>query len=463
MVDAIIIGTGQSGPSLANRCVQEGMQVVVIERSRFGGSCVNYGCTPTKALVASAKAAEMIRQGEKYGIRVSGFQVDMAKVKARKDAIVAQSNEGVEQWLKSLERCQVIEGHAQFESAHRVRVGSTVVEGEKIFINVGARAHIPPIVGLERISPFTNASLLEIDFVPEHLLILGGGYIALEFAQIFRRLGSQVTVLQRNQVLMPKEDHDVSTTIEEILRAEGIQVITEALNFQILPESRQGQVLAQIDTGTTKQTIKGTHLLIAVGRIPNTDDLGLDQAGIQTNEKGFIIVDDELRTSQPHIWAIGDCNGRGAFTHTSYNDFQIVAENLFDGGSRKVSERIPIYALYTDPPLGRVGLTEREVRLSKREALMAKIPMTRVARAREKGETAGFLKILVDAQSEQILGASFLGTGCDEVVQMVAEVMYAKAPYTVLERGVLIHPTVSELVPTLLGQLKPLTREAMMR
>lgn len=458
MYDAIIIGTGQSGPSLANRLTQAGKTVAIIERKLFGGTCVNNGCTPTKALVANAKVAQMVRQADVFGVDVDSFQIDMKKVKARKDALVKGSSNGVRDWLYGMPGCTVIEGHATFEGERSVRVNEQFIEGKQIFINVGGRALIPHMQGLEKVPYLTNSSLMDVDFIPEHLLIVGGGYIALEFAQIFRRFGSRVTVFQRRPHLMPKEDVDISEAIREILEKEGIEVVTEAHDLQVLPDSREGAIRLQTDQ---PHTFEGTHLLLAAGRVPNTSDLGLEKAGIEVDERGFIKVNDQLQTSQPHVWAIGDCNGRGAFTHTSYNDYEIVAANLLDGGNRSVSDRIPIYALFIDPPLGRVGMTEREARASGREALVATMPMTRVARAREKGETDGFMKILVDAKSKQILGASFLGTGCDEVIQMVADVIYAKAPYTSIQRGVHIHPTVSELVPTLLEGLRPLEAVAL--
>lgn len=454
--DAIIIGTGQAGPSLANRLTKAGMQVAIIERKRFGGTCVNNGCTPTKALVANAKVAQMIRQAEQYGILVEGFQIDMKKVKSRKDAIVKHSSDSVRTWLFDMQGCTVFEGHATFEGPHHVQVDNMVIEGKRIFINVGGRAHIPSISGLEEIPYWTNSTIMEVDFIPNHLLILGGGYIALEFAQIFRRFGSRVTIFQRREHLMPKEDQDISDAIREILEKEGIRVVTEATNLSIVSDSKTNAIHLQMVEGKLIKEYRGSHLLLATGRIPNTSDLGLEKAGVEVDKKGFIKVDDRLQTSQPHIWALGDCNGRGAFTHTSYNDYEIVASNLLNKEERLVSERLPIYALFIDPPLGRVGMTEREVRASGKEALMAKIPMSQVARAREKGETHGFMKILVEAKTQKILGASLLGVDCDEVIQTIADVMYTQAPYTSIQRGVHIHPTVTELLPTLLEGLKPI-------
>ena len=452
--DAIVIGTGQAGPDLAESLCQKGKRVAIIEQGHFGGTCVNYGCTPTKTLVANAKIVHSVRQAKTFGVNIAHFQIDYEVIKARKDALVNRGTESVKNSLQSTAGCTVLEGHASFEGPHQIKVGEQLLEADQIFINVGARPNIPQIPGLEKIPYLTNVSLLDVDSIPEHLLILGGGYIGLEFAQIFRRFGSRVTVIQRDPFVMPREDQDVSSAIQEILEKEGVEFYTNALDFKILPESRAGNILAQVETNGKAQTVSGTHLLIATGRIPSTDTLGLDKAGVEVDKRGYIKVDEQLRTSQPHIFALGDCNGKGAFTHTSYNDFEIVKANLLENGSRKVSDRIPIYALFTDPPLGRVGLTEKDARNLHEDVLVAKLPMTAVARAREKGETEGFLKIVVDGKTKQILGAAFLGTTCDEVVQLIAVLMSAKAPYTVIDRTVLIHPTVSELLPTLLSELK---------
>lgn len=449
--DAIVIGTGQSGPYLAKSLCENGSKVAIIEQARFGGSCINYGCTPTKALVANAKIAHSVRQAKRFGINIDQFRIDYKVIKERKDALVKDGTEWVKNSLQSTKGCTVLEGHASFEGPHRIKVGQQLLEGNQIFINVGARANIPQIPGLQKIPYLTNVSLLDLDDIPEHLLIMGGGYIGLEFAQIFRRFGSKVTIIQRNPYVMPKEDQNVSNAIKEILEKEGIEFYTNATQLAILPESREGNIFIQLGKD---QTVSGTHLLVATGRIPNTDTLDLNKAGIEVDERGYIKVDDQLRTSQSHIWALGDCNGKGAFTHTSYNDFEIVKANLLENGSRKISDRIPIYALFTDPPLGRVGLTEKDARLLYKDVLVANLPMTSVARAREKGETEGFLKIVVDGKTKQILGAAFLGTTCDEVVQLIAVIMAAKVPYTVIEQTVLIHPTVSEMLPTLLTKLE---------
>ncbi|MCZ6490137.1 MAG: FAD-containing oxidoreductase [Acidobacteria bacterium] len=453
--DAIVIGTGQSGPSLAGRLTAAGMKVAIVERKRFGGTCVNNGCIPTKTLVASARAAYMARRSADFGVEIGGsISVNMKQVKARKDAGVKRSNEGVEKWLKTMNNGTVYEGHARFEGPHTVSVGAELLEAEKIFINVGARALVPPIPGIDDVNYLTNSSIMEVDFLPKHLVIIGGSYIGLEFGQMYRRFGSEVTIVEKGSRLIQRDDEDVSEAVREILENEGIQV---RLNAQCIGAEKRGdQVAIQLDCESGGREVVGSHLLLAVGRTPNTNDLGLDKAGIEVNQRGFIVTDDQLRTNVPGVWVLGDCNGKGAFTHTSYNDYEIVAANLLDNDPRRVSDRILTYGLYIDPPLGRAGMTEAEVRRSGRKALIAKRPMTRVARAVEKGETQGFMKILIDAGTKQILGAAILGVGGDEIVHSILDIMYAKAPYTVIQRAVHIHPTVSELIPTMLGSLQPL-------
>jgi pyruvate/2-oxoglutarate dehydrogenase complex dihydrolipoamide dehydrogenase (E3) component len=453
--DAIIIGAGQAGPPLARRLATTGMSVAVIERGVFGGTCVNTGCIPTKTLIASAYAVHMARRAADFGVVVDGpVRVDMAQIKARKDAISGQSRIGVEQSLRTLEKCTVYQGHARFRGPHEVEVGETVLTAERIFINVGARASVPKLPGLDQVAYLTNSSMMAVDFLPRHLVIVGGSYVGLEFAQMYRRFGSEVTVVEMAPRIVHREDPDVSAEISQILENEGIHL---RINAECIRVKRSGDdVLVGVDCQDGPPEISGSHLLLAVGRQPNTDDLGLDRAGITRDERGYILVDDELRTNVPGVWALGECNGKGAFTHTAYNDFEIVAANLLDGGSRRVSDRITGYALYVDPPLGRAGLTEEQVRRTGRPTLVATRPMGRVGRAVEKGETQGFMKVLVDAETKQILGASFLGIGCDEVIHGILDVMYAKAPYTMLQSTVPIHPTVSELVPTLLGDLQPL-------
>jgi pyruvate/2-oxoglutarate dehydrogenase complex dihydrolipoamide dehydrogenase (E3) component len=454
--DAIIIGTGQAGPPLAGRLAKTGRKVAIVERKLFGGTCVNTGCIPSKTLIASAYAAHMAERAADFGVTIPhGISVDMKAVKARKDAISGQSRTGVEKWLKGMENCTVYEGHARFESAHDVRVGEFVLSADQIFINVGGRAVAPDLPGIDQIDYLTNSSIMEVDFLPRHLVIVGGSYIGLEFGQMYRRFGSEVTILEKGPRLVAHEDEDVSATLKEILEAEGIRILldSECIGFAKAPVEG---IIAHSTCSTADPAIHGSHVLLAVGRRPNTDDLGLDRAGIATDHRGYIQVDDQLRTNVPHIWALGDCNGKGAFTHTSYNDFEIVAANLLDDDPRRVSDRIMTYALYTDPPLGRAGMTEAQVRGSGRPALIATRPMTKVGRAVEKGESKGFMKILVDAETKRILGAAILGVGGDEAVHCILDVMYAKAPYTTIQRAMHIHPTVSELIPTMLGDLKPI-------
>ncbi len=453
--DAIIIGTGQAGPALARRLAAAGWKVAIVERKLFGGTCVNTGCTPTKTLVASAYAANVARRAADYGVTIGGVVgVDMKAVKARKDAVVGRSRNGVERSLKTLKGCTVYEGHARFVGPKKVKIGDDVLKADKIFINVGGRALVPPIPGLDQVPYFTNSSMMDVDFLPPHLVVLGGSYIGLEFAQVYRRFGSEVTVVELAPRLIAREDEDVSQAIADILADEGIDI---RLNSKVVDVAKQGNNVAVIvETAGTKSQVVGSHLLLAIGRRPNTDDLGLDRAGIATDRHGYIQVDDQLRSNAPGIWALGDCNGRGAFTHTSWNDFEIVAANLLDNDPRRVSDRITAYALYTDPPLGRAGMTAAEVRKSGRPALIATMAMEDVSRASEKGETKGFMKILVDQETKQILGASLLGLAGDEVIHCILDLMYAKAPFTVMQRAMHIHPTVSEFVPTMLGELVPL-------
>ena len=453
--DAIVIGTGQSGPSLADRLAEEGMKTAVLERERFGGTCVNVGCTPTKALVASARAAHVARRAADFGVELEAHvSVDMKRVKARKDDIVRPSTEGVEQWLEGTPNVTVYRGHGRFEGATTVRVNEQLLEADKIFLNVGTRALTPEMPGLEEIDYLTNSSMMEVDFLPEHLIIIGGSYIGLEFAQIYRRFGSQVTVVDRGDRLIGRDDEDVSESVREILESEGIHV---RLNAECISFAKQGDAIAAgVLCKEGPPDVVGSHVLLAIGRVPNTADLGLEKAGVEVDDRGFVRVDDELRTNVPGIWAMGDCNGRGAFTHTSYNDYEIVAANLFDDDPRRASDRILCYGLFVDPPLGRVGITEQQARESGRRVLVGKRMMSNVGRARERSETDGFIKILVDGDSEEILGAAILGIGGDEVVHTLLTAMYAKLPYTVVSRAVHIHPTVAELIPTVLQNLEPL-------
>jgi pyruvate/2-oxoglutarate dehydrogenase complex dihydrolipoamide dehydrogenase (E3) component len=450
--DAIVVGAGQAGPPLAGRLTAAGHTVAMVERKLIGGTCVNTGCIPTKTLVASAQAAHLARRGADYGVNTGPVSVDMAKVKARKDGIVLDDRKGVEDWLDGMDRCTVFRGHAQFEDPHTLRVGDDTLQADRIFLNVGGRAVVPDIPGLADVDYLTNVSILELGTVPEHLVVVGGSYIALEFAQMYRRFGAQVTVVEKGPRLTAREDEDVSDTIRAILENEGVQVILDASDIRIVKRDNGFELTPR--AGAAR--VAGSHLLLAVGRRPNTDDLGLELAGVDTDERGYVVVDDQLRTSVDHIWAMGDCNGKGAFTHTSYNDFEIVAANLLDDDPRRVSDRITTYALYIDPPLGRAGMTVEQVRKSGRPALVGQRPMTKIGRAVEKGETQGFMKVVVDAETHQILGAAILGVGGDEAIHGILDVMSAKAPYTTLARTVHIHPTVSELIPTMLQEMSPL-------
>jgi pyruvate/2-oxoglutarate dehydrogenase complex dihydrolipoamide dehydrogenase (E3) component len=453
--EAVVVGGGTGGAYMAQRLAQSGTKTAIVERNQFGGTCVNVGCTPTKTLVASAYAAHIARRAGDYGVVIGGpVSVDMKRVKARKDAIVARQRNGLEEWLRETKNCTIYEGHGRFISPREVRVGDEVLTAERFFIDVGGRAATPPLRGLDRVDYLTNSSILELDVLPRHLVVVGGSYIGLEFAQMFRRFGSEVTVIEMGPRLIAREDDDVSAAILEILRKEGVQV---RLDAKCIAVDKEGDgISANLDCANGPPDVMGSHLLLATGRQPNTDDLGLDKAGVVVDKRGYIQVDDELRTNVAGIWALGDCNGRGAFTHTAYNDFEIVAANLLDNDRRRVSDRIQAYALYIDPPLGRAGLPDAEIRKRGRPALVGQRPMTRVARAVEKGEAQGFMKIAVDAESKEILGAAILGPGGDEAIHCILDVMYAKAPYTVLQRAMHIHPTVSELIPTILGELKPL-------
>jgi len=453
--DAIVVGAGQAGPSLANRLAGAGMKVAFVERNKFGGTCVNTGCIPTKTMVASAYAAHLARRGAEYGVSIaSEIRVDMNKVKARKDAVVAQSARGVESWLRGNSNIAVYHGHARFESPKEISVADERLTAGKIFLDVGGRAVIPDLPGVHEIPYLTNSSMMDVDFLPAHLVIVGGSYVGLEFAQMFRRFGSRVTVVEMSSRLIHREDPDVSDAVKQILENEDIHIRLNATCIGFRKSGNEIGVTVDCESGAPE--VIGSHVLLAVGRRPNTDDLGLEKAGVAVDNHGYILVDDQLRTNVAGIWALGDCNGKGGFTHTSYNDYEIVAANLLDRDPRRVSDRITTYGLFVDPPLGRAGMTESQALAGKRRVLVGKRPMSRVGRAVEKGETQGFMKVIVDEQTREILGAAILGPGGDEAVHCVLDMMYAKAPYTVLQRAMHIHPTVSELIPTILGELQPL-------
>ena len=453
--DAIVIGTGQAGPPLAERLGQAGWKVAIIERHLFGGTCVNTGCIPTKTLVASAKVANMVSRASEYGIEISGdVKIDMKKVKARKDEISGASNQGVESWVKNMENVDTYEGHGKFVNNNSVKVNDEILNAQNIFINVGGRANIPPIKGLDEVNFYTNSDMMGVDFIPEHLIVVGGSYIGLEFAQMYKRFGSEVTIVEMSDRLIGREDQDISENIKEILQDEGINI---RLSAECITVGKKGnEIQVGVDCEKGDKEISGSHLLLATGRKPNTHDLGLENTDIEVDKRGYIKVDDKLETGVSGVWAIGDSNGKGAFTHTSFNDFEIVAANILDSDTRKVTDRILCYGLFIDPPLGRVGMSENEVKKSGRKALVGLRKMSRVGRAREKGETKGFMKVIVDAESKEILGAAILGVDGDEAIHCILDVMYAKAPYTTIQRAVHIHPTVAELIPTVLGSLEPI-------
>ncbi len=452
--DAIIVGAGQAGPAIAARCSKEGLRSALIERGPFGGTCVNVGCVPTKTLVASARAVHTARRGAEFGFAGGDVRVDMVRVKARKDAIVAQSRGGVETWMRGLRNTEVIVGDARFAAPAILEVGARRLTAPRIFLNVGGRSLRPDLPGIDAVPVLDNASIMELSTVPEHLVIVGGSYIGLEFAQLMRRLGAAVTVIERSARLLPREDEDIADGVRAILESEGVQFL---LGAECIALARDGErIRVGAACGADRPAVCGSHVLLAVGRRPNTDGLGLERAGIQTDPRGYIVVDDQCRTSAAGVWAVGDCNGRGAFTHTSWNDHEVVVANLFDGDPRRLSDRIACYALFIDPPLARIGRSETEARALGRPLLRAKMPMKRVGRAREMSETQGFMKVLVDAGQRTLVGAAILGAGGDEVIHGMLDIMASGQPYTAISRTMHIHPTVSELVPTLLQQLEPL-------
>ena len=452
--DAIVVGAGQAGPAIAERCSREGLRTAVIERADFGGTCVNNGCIPTKTLVGSARAIHLARRGEEFGFATGRLRVDFARVMARKDAVVQQSREGVQKWVEGLDRAEVIRGEARFVAPGRLRVGNRELSAPRIFLNVGARAARPPLKGIDTVPTLDNDSMMRLDELPRHLVIVGGSYIGLEFAQMMRRFGAKVTVVEKSERLLPREDEDLSQQIQAILEKEGVRFELGAECISLAPRKNGIAVGASCQRQVPR--IVGSHVLLAVGRQPNTDGLDLKAAGIDTDQRGYIRVDEQCRTSADGVWAVGECNGRGAFTHTAWNDHEVVVANLFDHDPRKLSDRIDAYALYIDPPLGRVGMSEAKARESGRPLLTASLPMARVGRAREAGETQGVMKVVVDAESRRLLGASLLGYRCDEAVHGLLDLMTLKQPVDALIRSMPIHPTVSELLPTLLQKLEPL-------
>jgi pyruvate/2-oxoglutarate dehydrogenase complex dihydrolipoamide dehydrogenase (E3) component len=452
--DAIIVGAGQAGPSLAGRLTGAGMKVALVERHLVGGTCVNTGCMPTKTLVASAYAAQLARRADDYGVVLGGpVSVDIGKARGRASKVTLDNRAKVTAWLEGMEGLTFIRGQARFEGSDRLRVGDELLTAPRIFLNVGGRASVPPLPGVDAVPFLNNSTMLALEELPEHLLVVGGSYIGLEFAQMYRRFGSAVTVVERQPHLIGREDEEISGAIRSILEAEGITIRTGAECIRLM--QMDGRPAIGLDCADGPPEVAGSHILLAVGRVPNTGDLGLEAAGVATDARGYIQVDDRLETNASGIWALGDCNGRGAFTHTAYNDYEIVAANLLDGADRKLSERITAYALYVDPPLGRVGMSETEARKSGRPLLVGKRPMTNVGRAIEKGETQGLMKLVADAETRRILGAAILGPGGDEAIHGVVDMMNVGATIDQLAWSVPIHPTVSELIPTLVNEARP--------
>jgi pyruvate/2-oxoglutarate dehydrogenase complex dihydrolipoamide dehydrogenase (E3) component len=449
--DAVVVGAGQAGPALAERLGQSGRKVAVIERKLVGGTCVNTGCIPTKSMVASAYVAQLARRASSYGVDAGDVKVDMEAVWKRTQGISGQSRTSVEKWLAGMQNVSLLRGHATFESPRTLRMGDTVIEADEIFLNVGGRAVVPDFPGVDSVPYLTNTSILQLRELPKHLVVVGGSYIGLEFGQMFRRFGAEVTIVERSARLLPKEDPDVSAAVVDILQREGITLHLGSECIEL--HGKAGDISIVAECAEPRLEVHGTHVLLAVGRRPNTDALGLDQAGVATDEHGYISVDDQCRTSVPGIWAMGECNGKGAFTHTAYNDYEIVAANLLDHEPRRISDRILAYALFIDPPLGRIGLTEQEAVKKGYDVRVGVRPMTRVGRAVERGETLGFMKVVVDGKSEQLLGAAILGVGGDEAIHSLLDVMYAKARYQTVTHAVHIHPTVAELLPTTLQSL----------
>ena len=451
--DAIIIGAGQAGPPLAGRLTAAGMTVALVERKLVGGTCVNTGCMPTKTLIASARAMHLARRGQEFGVVRAEIAFDMKVAVARAHEVTRYARASNEAWLSSMDRLTFLRGHARLTGPSTVAVGSDVLSAPKIFLNVGGRASIPDAPGIGEVPYLDNTDMVALERVPEHLIVVGGSYVGLEFAQMHRRFGARVTVVERSDRLVPREDPEVSEAIRAMLEGEGIDVRTSADCIGL--SGHGSRVAVSLDCLSGSPVVAGSDVLLAVGRRANTDDLGLEAAGVETDARGFILVDDQLRTTAVGIWALGECNGRGAFTHTAYNDFEIVAANFLDGEQRTLGMRVPGYALYTDPPLGRAGMTEAEARAAGHDLLISVRPMAEVSRAVENGETIGLMKLIADAKTHRILGAAIFGIGGDEAIHGVRDLMSAGQPIETLSWAVPIHPTVSELLPTLARQLRP--------
>src|SRR5712691_2633129 len=451
--DAIIIGSGQGGTPLARRLADLGKTVALIERKELGGTCINTGCTPTKTMIASAQVAHYARNATRWGVQTTGVTVDLPAIVARKDRIVQRFRAGHQRRVDARANLHLYRGAARFLTPHSIRVGEQVVEGEQIFIDTGTRPSIPRVPGLEAVPYLTNATIMELSALPEHLLVLGGGYIGLEFGQMFHRFGSAVTVIHQHGQILPREDADVVTELQKALEAEGLHFLLNARTTKV--EQNHGQITLTLERADGSRTVSGSHLLVATGRTPNTEELDLDNAGVETDKDGFITVNSRLETNVSGIWALGDVKGGPAFTHISYNDFQIIYGNLVEGKNLSTEHRIVPYAVFTDPQLGGVGITEKEARVKGYRLKIGTLPMTAVARAIEREETAGLMKLVVDAATDRILGASILASEGGELVQILGAVMLAGAPYSLLKGAIFIHPTLAEGFWTLMEEVKP--------
>jgi len=451
--DAIIIGSGQAANPLSNRLADRGWSVALIEKAHLGGTCINTGCTPTKTMVHRAQVAHYARNAARWGVRAGAVSVDLAQVVAQKNQIVQRFRGGHQKHIEQRPNLHLHKGQARFVSSRQVRVGDELLESEKIFIDAGARPLIPSIPGLDATGYLTNESIMELTDVPEHLIVLGGGYIGLEFGQMFRRFGSEVTVIHQSGQILPREDGEIAAELKKALEAEGIKFLLNARTTRA--EKKNGSLALTVEADNSLSTVTGSHLLVATGRQPNSEDLGLEKAGVETDKNGFIKVNSRLETNVPGIWALGDVKGGPAFTHISYNDFQIVYANLVEGRNLSIENRTVPYCVFTDPQLGGVGMTEKEARGKGHKLKIGKAPMSGVARAIERDETAGLMKLVVDAANDKILGASILASEGGELVQILSTLMLGGLPYTLLKGAVYIHPTLAEGFFSLMDDVKP--------
>lgn len=442
--DVIIIGTGQATGTILGKLLEMKRSVAIIEADRTGGSCVNWGCTPTKTLIASARVAHVARRAKNFGIEISNEHTNFSKVMQRVNEIRNSGSEGFTKWLE--ESVDYYRGFGSFVDSHTISIdGKEKIQGKQIVIHTGTRSRTIDVEGIDTVDWLDNKGILALDVLPKHLVIIGGSYLALEFGQAFRHFGSEVTILEASPYLIPREDGEVSEVARKILEEEGISCLT-SVSVKAIEKVSDGQIKISVFHEEKDKAITGSHLLVAVGRIPNTDGLHLEKAKIATDKRGFIQVDDQCRTTVPHIFALGDVNGKGAFTHTSVHDGQVFL-SMLDGGDKRISDRNITYALYMDPPLARVGMTERQVREAKIPYLVARKEMASVSRAKEKDEIQGMIKVLIDKKDDTLLGATVFGVGGDEVIGMLALLMQAKLPYTILQETVIPHPTVGELIP----------------